>query len=132
MRVAILSFQDLPSFITWDVPDLDELLEEDRLLISAFEDHGVEASSIVWRDTTVDWGVFDVALIRSTWDYIDHIESFLAVLTEIETSPCTLFNPEEVIRWNSNKHYLKDLESWDVPTIPTYLATSTELPALGC
>jgi glutathione synthase/RimK-type ligase-like ATP-grasp enzyme len=130
MRAAILSFQDLPSFITWDVPDLDKLLEEDRLLISAFKDHGIEASSIVWRDTKVDWTLFDVALIRSTWDYIDHIESFLVVLNEIETSPCTLFNPEEVVHWNINKNYLRDLESWDVPTIPTYLASNIDLPAL--
>jgi glutathione synthase/RimK-type ligase-like ATP-grasp enzyme len=130
MRVAILRCQDLPKFITWEVPDLDELFEEDRLVISAFEDQGVEASSIIWRDASIEWGQFDVALIRSTWDYIDYIEPFLTVLSEIENSSCKLFNSEEAVRWNSDKHYLLDLERWDVPILPTYLASNSDSRAL--
>lgn len=126
MRVAVLRCQNLPKFITWEASDLDEYFEEDRLLISEFQDRGIDASSVVWRDPNIQWGQFDVALIRSTWDYIDTIESFVKILAEIEDSSCKLFNPLEAVRWNIDKRYLLDLTSWDVPTIPTYVASNSD------
>ena len=32
-RIAILRCGKLPSFVTWDIPNLDELFEEDNLLL---------------------------------------------------------------------------------------------------
>src|SRR5687768_13360076 len=119
MRVAILRCQNLPSFVTWDIPNVDDLFSDDRLLVQEFTRRGIEASSVVWRDRDIDWNQFDLALIRSTWDYIDDREHFVAVLSEIEASRCRLFNPLEAVRWNSDKRYLLDLERWRVPTVPT-------------
>lgn len=123
MRVAILRCQNLPSFVTWDIPNVDDLFLDDRLLIQEFTRRGIEASSIVWRDQDIDWNHFDFALIRSTWDYIDDREHFLSVLSEIESSRCRLFNPLKAVRWNSDKRYLLDLQSWRIPTVPTYKAS---------
>jgi glutathione synthase/RimK-type ligase-like ATP-grasp enzyme len=129
-RIAILRCGKLPSFVTWEIPNLDELFEEDNLLIRGFKSQGFEASSVVWADPTIDWNQFDIALIRSTWDYLDEQERFLQVLSQIEDSSCRLFNPLEAVRWNMDKHYLLDLEKWDVPIIPTYLASEAETGAL--
>ncbi len=31
MRVAILRYEKLPTFITWEIPDIEELLADDIL-----------------------------------------------------------------------------------------------------
>jgi glutathione synthase/RimK-type ligase-like ATP-grasp enzyme len=129
-HVAILRCEKLPSFITWDVPNLDELFEEDNLLIRGFEAQGFQASPVVWSDPSIDWDQFDIALIRSTWDYLDAAEQFLQVLSHIESSSCKLYNPLSVVRWNMDKHYLLDLEQQEVRIIPTLLASQVELDTL--
>src|SRR5574339_185903 len=101
--IAILRCGTLPSFVTWEIPNLDELFEEDRLLIRGFETEGLEAIPVVWSDEDVEWDQFDVALIRSTWDYLDAPQKFLDVLSRIEASSCRLFNPLEPVRWNMDK-----------------------------
>ena len=122
-RIAILRCGQLPSFITWDVPNFDELFAEDKLLQRGFEAQGIEADIVVWNDPHIDWNNYNVALIRSTWDYFDHKDLFLEVLSQIETSTCKLYNSLEAVRWNMDKHYMLDLEKWDVPIIPTHLAS---------
>ena len=122
-RIAILRCGQLPSFITWDVPNFDELFAEDKLLQRGFETQGMEADILVWNQPDIDWNNYDLALIRSTWDYFDHKDFFLDVLARIEASTCKLYNPLKAVRWNIDKHYLFDLEKWNVPIIPTYLAS---------
>jgi glutathione synthase/RimK-type ligase-like ATP-grasp enzyme len=80
---------------------------------------------VVWSDPSVDWNQYDLALIRSTWDYIDERERFLSVLAKIAESSCRLFNPLDAVRWNSDKSYLFDLKDWQIPIVPTYLASTT-------
>lgn len=121
-RVAVLRCSKLPSFVTWDIPNLDELFEEDNLLIQGFQGQGIDARPVTWNDPDVDWKQFDLALIRSTWDYLDEREQFLNVLFDLETSGCRLYNPLPAIRWNIDKRYLFDLESWGISVIPTLLA----------
>lgn len=125
-RIAILRCAKLPSFVNWDIPNLEELFEEDNLLLNGFKKHGFEAESVVWNQPEVDWNQFDIALIRSTWDYLDEREQFLQVLSHIEDSTCKLFNPLAAVRWNIDKRYLFDLKRWGVPIIPTVLASNPE------
>lgn len=129
-RVAILRCEKLPSFVTWEIPNLDELFEEDNLLVHGFQRHGFDARPVVWNDPSVDWDQFDIALLRSTWDYLDQQEQFLQVLSQIEASSCKLFNPLAAVRWNIDKHYLFDLEKLGVPIIPTALASDMETDML--
>jgi glutathione synthase/RimK-type ligase-like ATP-grasp enzyme len=128
-RIAILRCGKLPSFVTWEV-DLEELFKEDELLLRGFQAQGFDARPVVWNDPSVDWNRFDVALIRSTWDYLDEQEHFLQVLSRIEASSCRLFNPLAAVRWNIDKHYLFDLEKWGVPVIPTVPASEVHAGTL--
>ena len=125
-RIAILRCGKLPRFVNWEVPNLEELFEEDNLLLQGFEARGFEAQSVVWSQPGIDWNQFDIALIRSTWDYLDEREQFLQVLSQIEASSCRLFNPLAAVRWNIDKHYLFDLQKWGLPIIPTRLASEVE------
>lgn len=129
MRVAVLTCRRLPSFVTWDIPNEADLFTDDRLLIDAFGEQGDDAAAVVWSDETVDWRAFDVALLRSTWDYIDDRHGFLAALEAIDRSPCRLFNPLDAVRWNSDKSYLFDLAAWGVPIVPTLLISPVGAPA---
>ena len=92
-RIAILRCGKLPGFVTWDIPNLDELFEEDNILLHGFEAQGFQVSPVVWSQPDIDWNQFDIALIRSTWDDLDDQELFLDVLSQIEASSCKLFNP---------------------------------------
>jgi glutathione synthase/RimK-type ligase-like ATP-grasp enzyme len=130
MRVAVLTCRQLPSFVTWEIPDVPALFADDRRLIAEFAARGVEAGSVVWSDERVDWNRYDLALIRSTWDYIDARERFLSALAAIEASSCRLFNPLDAARWNSHKSYLFDLAAWGVPIVPTLAASATDAAAV--
>jgi len=95
--------------------DLDEDLPP---LVEALRNTGAEVEVPSWDDPVVDWSGFDAALLRSTWDYVDRIEEFLA-WCERCASQTRLFNPPPVVRWNTDKHYLIDLARADVPVVPT-------------
>lgn len=129
-HIAILQCEKLPSFVTWDIPNREELFAEDHLLMRGFEAQGWKASPVPWTDPSVDWEQFDVALIRSTWDYLDAPHDFLSVLSRIESSSCRLYNPLAAVRWNMDKHYLFDLESWDIPIIPTLSVSGGDMNTL--
>ncbi len=130
MHVAILRCEKLPRFVTWEIPDINVFFEDDRLLIDEFRKKGIEASHVVWSDPSINWNEYDVALIRSTWDYIDRCEEFLNVLAGIESSSCQLYNSYDVVKWNSDKHYLPDLEKAGIPIVPTFLADRTDIHAI--
>jgi glutathione synthase/RimK-type ligase-like ATP-grasp enzyme len=130
MRVAVLRCGRLPSFVTWEIPDVDALFGDDRRLLDAFADRGVEAEPVVWSAADVDWESFDAAVLRSTWDYVDHLGEFLGVMADIAASRCTLLNPVAAVRWNADKHYLDDLARIGVPIVPLVRGTPADAARL--
>lgn len=115
----MLKCERLPRTEAAHVTDVEALFTDDRMLIAEFAKLGVAAESVVWSDPELDWEQFDIAFIRSTWDYIERRDHFLSVLAEIHASPCLLLNPLDIVRWNSEKSYLADLAKWQVPIVPT-------------
>jgi glutathione synthase/RimK-type ligase-like ATP-grasp enzyme len=95
-----------------------ELKVDDELLCQALRRRDCEASSVVWDDEGIGWGEFDLCLVRSTWDYHDKHDEFLAWVQGVETST-TLQNPAALIAWNSDKRYLRELGEAGVPIVPT-------------
>ena len=79
---------------------------------------GVTAEVACWDDAGVDWSRYDAALLRSTWDYVDRIDEFLA-WCERCARRTRLLNPPDVVRWNTDKHYLAHLAQAGVPVVPT-------------
>lgn len=123
MRIAVLRCERLPAFVTWEIPDPEALFADDHRLIEALRSLGVDARPVVWSDPRVDWDRFDAAVVRSTWDYVDHLGEFLQVMTAIDRSRCTLLNPLTAIRWNADKRYLEDLDRSGVPIVPLVRGT---------
>lgn len=92
------------------------------VLVEALREAGAEADSVYWDDEGADWGGYDLAVIRSTWDYSWRADEFLA-WAERCGKVTRLANPAEVVRWNADKRYLGELAEAGVPVVPTrYLA----------
>jgi O-ureido-D-serine cyclo-ligase len=94
-------------------------LDEDMtLLVAAMNAAGVRAETPFWDDPSVKWSRYDVALLRSTWDYVDRIDDFLAWCANCARRTLLLNSPD-IVRWNTDKHYLAHLASAGVPVVPT-------------
>jgi hypothetical protein len=98
---------------------------DDRLLADALIAAGARLRLAAWNDSGVDWRDAGRIAIRSTWDYHLQPHAWFAWLEAIE--PVTpVVNPVHVLRWNSHKRYLRDLERAGVPTVPTLLVEAGE------
>jgi glutathione synthase/RimK-type ligase-like ATP-grasp enzyme len=78
----------------------------------------VDLEHVVWSDPLADWSGYDLVVVRSTWDYLDHLEAFDAWLGALDGLG-TLHNPAAVVRWNLDKRYLAELSTCGVPVIDT-------------
>jgi len=85
-------------------------------LVEAFARAHLNASVVAWDDPTVSWSRFDAVVLRSTWDYTQRLPGFLA-WCERMSQVTQLFNPLEVVRWNTDKRYLRDLVEGGAPVI---------------
>jgi glutathione synthase/RimK-type ligase-like ATP-grasp enzyme len=104
-RVALATCSEIP-----------ELEPDDRPLLPALADYGIEAVPAVWDDTGVPWDTFDLVLLRSTWDYAERRDEFLAWATSLPQ----VENALPLLEWNTDKErYLTDLERTGVPIVPT-------------
>lgn len=119
------------------LPDLDP---DDLPLRAALHERGVPTDVVVWDDPTVDWSAYPHVLIRSTWDYTDRPAQFADWTRRVERTS-TLLNPADVVAWNIDKTYLRDLEQRGIPIVPTIWldpernldarAIHTRFPAFG-
>jgi glutathione synthase/RimK-type ligase-like ATP-grasp enzyme len=96
----------------------DDLKVDDELLREALAARGAEAESVVWDGPDPGWGEYDLCLVRSTWDYHDKHDDFLAWTRRVAAGT-RLSNPPQLVAWNSNKAYLRELAAAGVPTVPT-------------
>lgn len=71
-------------------------------------------------DAPVDWASFDLAVVRGAWDYVDDRDGFLAWAQSVPR----LANPYRVLRWNTDKRYLRELAAAGVPVIETQWSDS--------
>ena len=94
--------------------DLDEDLPP---LESALRNAGAEVVIAEW-DRPHDWSRFDIALLRSTWDYPQRLAEFFDWAGEVSRKT-KLLNPLQVVKWSSDKHYLSELVRAGVPTVLT-------------
>ena len=91
-------------------------LDEDLpLLVEAAHQRGIDAEITLWDDPAVDWASYDAVVVRSCWDYITQRDEFLAWAVSVPR----LHNSHEVLTWNTDKVYLRQIEAAGVPIIET-------------
>ncbi|QEV17946.1 ATP-grasp domain-containing protein [Streptomyces alboniger] len=118
-RIALVTRRPQPEY-DHDLP----------VLARALGAAGADVHVVGWDDRDVDWAGFDLAVIRSTWDYSWRTVEYVA-WAERCARLTRLANPADVVRWNTDKRYLGELAAAGVPTVPTSYCppgTSPELP----
>ena len=104
-RVALATCSQVP-----------ELAPDDLLLLPALDACGIEGVPAVWDDPAVCWGEFELVLVRSTWDYAERRDAFLAWVGSLRR----IENTVPVLECNTDKErYLTDLERAGVQIVPT-------------
>lgn len=106
-RCAFLTIGDPTGFVI-----------DDDLAREPLRELGWTVEAVPWRSSTT-WDEFEAVVIRSPWDYQDDPAGFLAILGRIEGSGALLFNRLDLVRWNLEKTYLRDLAAGGVPIVPT-------------
>jgi hypothetical protein len=103
-RVALVTCAELP-----------DLEDDDRLVIPELAARGAHAEPVVWDDPAVDWAGYDLAVLRSPWDYTARRDDFVAWAARVPR----LANPADIVAWNTEKTYLSALADAGVPVVPT-------------
>jgi glutathione synthase/RimK-type ligase-like ATP-grasp enzyme len=99
-------------------------------LAAALAALGHDPTIVEWDDPAVRWEAFDRAVVRSPWDYCPRRDAFVA-WAERTAARVPLDNPAPVLRWNTDKHYLRDLAAAGVPVTPTRFVEPGEAAALA-
>ena len=102
-------------------PYIQNILLEQELLKSAFEAQGLKVDITYWDNPSYEWQQTKSVLFRTVWDYFERFDEFWDWLEQVKTKT-RLINSYELIKWNIDKHYLKDMSSWGIETVPTYFA----------
>jgi hypothetical protein len=107
MDVAIVTYAGLPQLNEFETP-----------LLPALAALGIDARPCIWDDPKMDWRIPKVAVIRTTWD--SHLRRDAFVAWASKAGQLTrLYNPPDVLRWNTHKAYLRELEARGIPFTPT-------------
>jgi glutathione synthase/RimK-type ligase-like ATP-grasp enzyme len=98
--------------------ELPALHDDDAPLLEALAAREVPVRIRAWDDPSVDWSAAALVVVRSTWDYVPRRADFVAWARRVATVT-TLWNPADVLAWNTDKRYLRRLADAGVPTVPT-------------
>lgn len=95
------------------------------LVVRALGDRGIVAEIVDWDDAGADWSRYAMAIIRSPWDYHRRYEEFLAWVDRV-SSMTVLQNGADIVRWNTDKTYLREIGEAGIPVIPTTFVAGAE------
>ena len=100
-------------------PYIQNILLEQELLKSAFESQGLKVDITYWDNPSYEWQQTKSVLFRTVWDYFERFDEFWDWLEQVKTKT-RLINSYELIKWNIDKHYLRDLKNNGIQVVPTY------------
>jgi glutathione synthase/RimK-type ligase-like ATP-grasp enzyme len=72
-----------------------------------------------WDDPAVRWSDYDAVVVRSTWDYYQHADAFRAWIDARSADGSNTWNPPDVLSWNMDKRYLRELAERGVEIVET-------------
>jgi glutathione synthase/RimK-type ligase-like ATP-grasp enzyme len=112
MKIALVTYQSKEEY-TSNVPN------EDQLLFEYLTKKGLDVTFEIWDDAAVEWSQYNVAVVKSPWDYFNKIEAFYAWLDKMKALNIPLLNNVDTIKWNADKHYLQDIADKGLNVIPS-------------
>ncbi|AHM63344.1 hypothetical protein D770_25495 [Flammeovirgaceae bacterium 311] len=123
MRIAYVCYNSEGKY-----PDIEQ---ENNLLLAYLQQKDLDIHKEIWTDPAVDWQQYDLVLLKAPWDYFDKFTLFKQWLNKLEQLEVNLLNPVTVVRWNSDKHYLHDIQDGGLPIIPAVFIEKGEQPHLA-
>ena len=116
------------AFLTMD--SLDGFVSYDGLVRDILRERSFRVDEISWRAADAHRDHYDLVVIRSPWDYQQACDEFLGVLARIEASTARLENSLDIVRWNIQKTYLRQLEESGVTIVPTHWVENPSMSQL--
>jgi hypothetical protein len=104
------------AYLTMD--DFGDFVSDADLSFAPMAELGWDVEMVPWR-SEADWDGYDLVYICTPWDYQDDVRGFIEVLEQIEASSAKLVNSLELVHWNLEKNYLRDLESRGAGIVPS-------------
>ena len=92
-----------------------DLWHDDHPLRDALRRRALDVDAVCWDDPDADWASYDLAVIRSPWDYPARRDAFVDWAHRVPR----LANPADIIEWNTDKRYLSDLAAAGLLVTPT-------------
>lgn len=124
------------AYVSYHIQDIYTPTTEDEefTLLNFLLDKGLSIERVIWNDPMVKWENYQLAILKSPWDYTEHLTDFQNWLHQLESLGIQLLNPYDRVRWNMDKHYLQEITDSGLPVIPSsYLekgSVLTDLQAL--
>jgi glutathione synthase/RimK-type ligase-like ATP-grasp enzyme len=87
------------------------------LIKEAGATRGIEFDVVYWDEMDLPSRGYDLAVIRTCWDYTSRAQQFLDTLSAHENAGLRVLNTPDVVRWNFRKTYLKDLGAAAIETV---------------
>lgn len=106
MKLAIITCKEHPKGVA-----------EDRPLFQSLKQNNISYDIHAW-DAEIDWSFYDIALLRSVWDYHQRINEFNVWLTTT-AKKTQIINSPDIVLWNQSKKYLAELNDFGIPIAPT-------------
>lgn len=112
MKIALVTYQDEGKYA-------GEGASEDKHLLQFLQGKGLDVRYEIWTDAEVKWEQYEALVLKSPWDYFDKIDAFRNWLILLEARNIPLLNPNPIVRWNTDKRYLLDIEKKEFTIVPT-------------
>lgn len=110
---------------------MPEGVGDDHMLAHAIKLANGTVRFAVWNDPLVDWSAGAITVVRSAWDYHLSPKKWFAWIDRA-ASETRLINAPTLIRWNSDKRSLLDLEKSQIPIVPSFLIEKAEDLTSAC
>ncbi|HSN52231.1 MAG TPA: hypothetical protein VLS87_06840 [Woeseiaceae bacterium] len=98
--------------------DISGFVSDAGLSFAPMAELGWDVEMVPWQ-SGADWNDYDLVYICTPWDYQNDVAGFLDVLAAIEGSSARLVNGLDLVRWNLEKTYLRELEMRGADIVPS-------------
>jgi len=106
---------------------------ENEELFQFLKEKGVDIHSEIWSDPAAEWESYDNVILKAPWDYVEKIDQFRSWLDKLDSLNVRLLNSINTIRWNIDKHYLRDIADSGLNVIETmYLEKGSSIDFKSC
>lgn len=95
--------------------EFPNLQSDDEGLLDALSDRGLDPHVVRWDDKSVDWSDSAAQVTRSVRDYPHRRKEYLQWAHSVPR----LLNHADIQEWNSDKHYLQELQKLGLKVVPT-------------